>query len=264
MTTRKQPMWHSPYNIKFNNNNNNNNSNNNNKSNYHIIGQFHDHTQDDFYQNYSSDFPLSALSPTVFVIDFDETLAYYDEDYILQDGTHPMDSHPSFYTRPFFEHFLSFLKSFNKNNILILWTAGTTCYIYLAIFIMNIAPYFYKILSRPDCEESLKQYGYKKAHAYLISKYPTLANMKSVLIDDQAHTNGCNEYDLLINVAPYNSDMVKRHIYYISNVNSYQFIINRMKMLMKGRKKNKNSNNDTYGDCVLLNVMNLINEIMIE
>lgn len=166
-----------------------------------------DHTQDDYYRkiNYSS-----PLSPTLFVIDFDLTLAFYDDEYAFE--PHPMDSLPSFYTRPFLYQFLDFLKSVNKNNVLILWTAGTRCYIRGAIFLLNIAPYFQKVLSRSDCEKSKAEFGFRKSHRYLTKLYPSYASMRSVIIDDQAKYNADDGYDLIVNLAPYNADRVLAHI----------------------------------------------------
>ena len=161
--------------------------------------------QDDIYMEVDNNgiFKESALSPVLFVIDFDHTLAVYDELYILEKNT--TNNLPSVYTRPHMYQFLNYIKSINTNNILILWTAGTDSYIKQNLLLLNIAHYFDIVLSRKHCKESKKYFnGKSKSHAYIAHHFPQYKRMRSVLIDNFAHKNGSSTgYTEVLSVKPY-------------------------------------------------------------
>ena len=219
-----------------------------------------DFTQSDFFQEGVNNIH-SHLSPVLFVIDFDHTLALYDDDYWLDDNA--SGKLRSVYSRPFLYQFLDFLKSVNRNNVLILWTAGTDSYIKQNLLLLNIAQYFTHVLSREHCIESEKIFGVKKSHQYLVRKFPRYSNVLSVLIDNYAISNGSGSgYCKLISIKPFNvSDIVNAWgAFGISPVN----ICNIKKFLKtKGRSgttktykaKNCKNNNNNYGDTALLNTM---------
>ena len=145
----------------------------------------------------------SSLAPVLFVIDFDNTLAVYDEMYILDNNS--TNNLPSTYTRPFMYEFLDYIKSVNTNNVIIMWTAGTDIYIKQNLLLLNIAQYFDKILSRVHCYESKEKHNGKcKSHAYLISLFPNYKRMRSILIDNLAHKNGSGTgYSEILSIKPY-------------------------------------------------------------
>ena len=141
-----------------------------------------------------------VYSPVLFVLDFDNTLAVADSKQLLQlDFT---DNSWIMYIRPFLYEFLSYLRSVNKFNILVLWTAGKEQYINQVLILCNIAHYFHHILSYVDCRKSFEKYGAKKAYKYLIEKYPHYSHMRSIIIDNEAVYNALgtrggenNEYE---------------------------------------------------------------------
>lgn len=148
----------------------------------------------------------SYLSPSIFVIDFDHTLAVYDGDQIV---THD-DQLPSVYARPFMFEFLEFLKRVNKNNILILWTRAKKLYISKIVLLLGIGNYFDHILSRGDCKNSYKKYGIYKSFKYILDNFPNYIHMRSFLIDNLAYKNGTGDfttdYYRLLSVKPYTLD----------------------------------------------------------
>lgn len=144
----------------------------------------------------------SSLAPVLFVIDFDNTLAVYDEMYILDNNS--TNDLPSTYTRPFMYEFLDYIKSVNTNNVIVMWTAGTDIYIKQNLLLLNIAQYFDKILSRVHCHESKEKYNKCKSHAYLISLFPNYKRMRSILIDNLAYKNGSGTgYSEILSIKPY-------------------------------------------------------------
>ena len=181
--------------------------------------------------NYSS-----ILSPVVFVIDFDNTLAVYDKHQILD---RCKDTFPSLYIRPFLFEFLDYIKSINKNNIIILWSNGKSIYVYNMLLLLNIAQYFNHILTRDNCNESQKLTGSNKSFQYLIYKFPLYKKLRVILIDDLAKQNTkkenlYNSYDMIITVKPF-------------TINDVIAIVKKNKQTMK--KDNK------YGDTTLLNLI---------
>ena len=190
-------------------NNNNNNSrkkdnDNNNNGYYDAANDDEDDNNDDFFQTYLKGYVKdSSLAPVLFVIDFDNTLAVYDEMYVLSDNS--TNKLPSTYTRPFMYEFLDFIKSVNTNNVIVMWTAGTDMYIKQNLLLLNIAQYFDNVLSRNHCDESQKNYNGKiKSHEYLISRFPKYKRMRSILIDNWGYKNGSDTgYSEIISVKPY-------------------------------------------------------------
>lgn len=149
----------------------------------------------------------SSLSPNIFVIDFDHTLAVYDGDRTIISE----DQLPSVYTRPFMIEFLQYLKKINKNNILILWTRAKRLYINKMVLLLGIANYFDHILSREDCKKSYKKYGCYKSFRYIVNNFAKYSNMRSFLIDNLAYKNGGGEDDYfrLLSLKPYILDEVE-------------------------------------------------------
>lgn len=137
----------------------------------------------------------SYLSPNIFVIDFDHTLAVYDGNQEVTAESTRDDQLPSVYARPFMFEFLQFLKRVNRNNILILWTRAKKLYISKIVLLLGIGNYFDHILSRSDCKNSYKTYGCHKSFHYILDKYPNYTNMRSFLIDNLAYKNGTKEDD---------------------------------------------------------------------
>ena len=140
----------------------------------------------------------SKLSPSIFVIDFDNTLAVYDKNIQLDDHK----TFASVYTRPYMYEFLQYLKKINKHNTIILWTRGEKRYIQKSVLLLDMANYFNHILSRDDCRTSKKKYGCYKSFRYIKDLFPTYSNMRSFLIDDKADENG-DYYFQLITVKPF-------------------------------------------------------------
>lgn len=160
---------------------------------------------DDFSQENLQGFVKeSPFAPVLFVIDFDNTLAVYDEMYVLDNTS--TNKLPSTYTRPFMYEFLDFIKTVNTNNVVIMWTAGTDLYIKQNLLLLNIAQYFDKVLSREHCNESKKEYDGKcKSHAYLVSRFPKYKRMRSILVDNLAYKNGADTgYSEILSIRPYN------------------------------------------------------------
>ena len=144
------------------------------------------------------------LSPTVFVIDFDNTLAVYDNRDELGLDT---SDFPSIYSRPHLFEFLNYIRKVHKHNSLILWTLATKMYIQKMVLLLGIANYFDYILCYDDCMKSLETYKYRKSFKYITSKFPNYKGMRSVFIDDNAYING-NSYFDMIEVKPYSLDDV--------------------------------------------------------
>lgn len=158
----------------------------------------------EFFQDYLKGYVKdSPLAPVLFVIDFDNTLAVFDEMYILDSNS--TNKLPSTYTRPFMYEFLDFIKSVNTNNVIIMWTAGTDLYIKQNLLLLDIAQYFDNVLSRNHCRESEKKYGGKsKSHEYLVARFPKYKRMRSILIDNLAFQNGSDTgYSEIISVKPF-------------------------------------------------------------
>ena len=187
-------MWKYP--ILFNStnhDNNNNNNNNNNSSNNNIV-------MINSKSNNKCKINLNKLCPYLFVIDFDRTLAFYD---LYKE----IDSSKSIYTRPFLYEFLDYIKSRNK-NIVILWTAGTLEYINESILLLNLTQYFNHILHRDHCNQSKKETGVRKSYKYLKNLFPEYQYYRAILIDDYAvynsYSNDDNEtYFKIITVKPF-------------------------------------------------------------
>lgn len=151
------------------------------------------------------------LYPTIFIIDFDHTLAVFDNEHEIT----------SVYTRPFMVEFLEYLKKINRNNILILWTRGQRVYINRCVLLLGIGNYFDHILSRDECKISFKKYKCYKSFRFIIDYFPKYTNMRSFLIDNLAYRNGggCKEkeeeddyvnyYFKLISVKPFTIEDVK-------------------------------------------------------
>ena len=228
---------------------------------------------EEFFQHTLTEFcHESSLSPVLFVIDFDHTLAVFDDLYILE--TTITNKLPSIYTRPFLYEFLNFIKGININNVIILWTAGTAAYIKQNLLLLNIAHYFDKVLSREHCKESKKNFNHKcKSHSYLVSLFPQYKRMRSVLIDNYAYKNGCyTGYTEIISVKPFQlTDVVKMYGAY--GVNPSQIKDIKLFILSKGKegiysstlndnylKRFKNINGIYYGDITLLNVISFLQE----
>ena len=157
---------------------------------------------DDNFVQYSLNYS-NYLSPSIFIIDFDNTLAFYDEKLELDIS----DNLPSIYTRPYMFQFLQFLKIVNKTNVIILWTRGTREYINRCLLLLKIANYFDHILSRIECNQSREKYGCFKSFNYIKELYPQYSNMRSFLVDDRAIENGGgpkkSSYYKLICVKPF-------------------------------------------------------------
>ena len=166
--------------VIINSNNNNNNSSSNNKNN------------NKYKMNYTK------LCPYLFVIDFDKTLAFYD-------SHREVDNSKSIYTRPFLYEFLDYIKSKNK-NIIILWTAGTLQYINEKVLLLNLTQYFNHILHKSHCDQSKKETGVKKSYKYLKNKFPEYQHYRAILIDDYAVYNSYSNDD---NVNLYNENYFK-------------------------------------------------------
>ena len=176
----------------------------------HDIGNKDDTDDDDnnnndsFFQAYLKGYVKdSPLAPVLFVIDFDNTLAVFDEMYVLDNNS--TNKLPSTYTRPFMYEFLDFIKSVNTNNVIVMWTAGTDLYIKQNLLLLNITQYFDNVLSRNHCRESEKKYdGKSKSHEYLVSLFPKYKRMRSILIDNLAFKNGSDSgYSEIISVKPF-------------------------------------------------------------
>ena len=190
----------------------------------------------------------SHLSPVLFVIDFDQTLAVFDSDYEFDDG-----KLQSFYTRPFLYQFLDYLKSVNKNNVLVLWTAGSDFYIKHALLLLNIAQYFDHVMSREHCDKSREVFGLKKCHKYFLSLFPQYSKMRSIIIDNYAWTNSARSgFTCLISVKPFNiSDVAK---IYKTNIVDDSTLLNVIlflqKSIFKEYSKNKTKTPQIYvKDC---------------
>ena len=237
-------------NKKQNDDNNNNDGSNSNEYNT-------DFSQIDYYQDHLS-FIESNLSPILCILDFDHTLAVYDDQYILDEDV--TDHLPSIYTRPFLYQLLDYLKSVNKNNIIILWTAGTNSYIQQSLLLLNIAQYFDHILSRKHCHESHDKFDISKSYQYLIETFPQYKNMRSVIVDNYAWRNSANSgYNKTISIKPFTlEDVVKT--FGAFNVNPcdirdiYTFIESKGKL---GKEINTSHRiSETYfGDTALLNLI---------
>lgn len=203
----------------------------------------------------------SPLSPVLFVIDFDNTLAVYDELYILDNWT--TNKFPSTYTRPFLYEFLDFIKTINTNNVVIMWTAGKDNYIKQNLLLLNITQYFHEILSRKHCEESLKLFGKIKSHQFLVSLFPQFKRMRSILIDNYAYENGYETgYSTLVSVKPFTlRDVVEtygafgKHADVIRNTEI--FLCSRGKL---GLKRKRNELVLRLGDTTLLNLIRYLQE----
>ncbi|KAF7683164.1 hypothetical protein TCON_1621 [Astathelohania contejeani] len=146
-----------------------------------------DFSQDMFYLKHVRYLNEENRAPVLFVFDFDNTLAVYDEHQHLQ--LHFSDSFPSVYTRPFLYEMLDYMKATNKHNILILWSAGKGSYIQNILTLLNLGIYFNHILTYYDCIVSRNKYGVNKSYKYIITKYPQYSDMRSILIDNWAVVN---------------------------------------------------------------------------
>ena len=168
----------------------------------------------------------SNLSPYLFAIDFDQTLAKYDSKNELK----TLDQLPSIYLRPFLFEFLDYIKSINSNNILILWTHGTEKYISEMLLLLNMSQYFNHVLSRNHCNDSKLQYGCIKSCHYIKKMFPEYVNYRSILIDDLAdynsgiiiddnHSNrdGGGGYYKIIRVKKFDIQTIKQTKYGISD-----------------------------------------------
>ena len=180
----------------------------------------------------------NRLSPVLFVLDFDKTLAVYDSDGKLD----PNAEFPSVYTRPFLYEFLDYIKSVTKNNIIILWTAGMFDYISRMLLLLNISQYFHHILFKNHCKESQKRTGYQKSYKYLINLFPIYKYLRSILIDDLANWNVDKyndkiNYFRIISVKPFNIKDVRRFFF-----------------------KSTTSSNNIREDTTLLNVINYLDK----
>ena len=222
-------MWKYPiiYNKTSNNNNNSSNSSintSNNNENIVIIN-------DDIASKEKTMF--NKLCPYLFVIDFDKTLVYYDH-------SKHIDCSKSIYTRPFLYEFLDYIKSINKNNILILWTAGTMRYVYEKLLLLNLSQYFNHILHKQHCDESKQETGVKKSFIYLKKKFPQYQYYRAIFIDDYAVYNSYSSslnndnYFKIITVKPF--DYTDVYFYY----------------------HNRDKNN--FGDSTLLNLIIYLKE----
>ena len=223
-----------------------------------------DFTQDDYYQ---LDCPgvYSHLSPLLVVLDFDHTLAVTDTEFVLERDL--SGKFRSIYTRPFLYPFLDFIKSVNKNNVIILWTAGTKFYINYALLLLNIAHYFDHVLSREDCDRSKRDFGMKKSHQFLVEQFPQYRNMRSVIVDNYARHNSRNTgFSKVISIKPFNFSDIVRGVgafeippVHICDVDAF--------MKSKGEdgfSKDHyflldDSHNPYYGDTALLNLIKYMN-----
>ena len=250
---------------KIENNNNSNAVNNNRDTNNNDDED--DEDEDDFTQ--SDYFQLdcraySHLSPLLVVLDFDHTLAVTDVEFALERDV--SGKFRSIYARPFLYNFLDFIKSVNKNNVLILWTAGMEFYINHALLLLNIAQYFDHVLSRKQCDESKKDFGKKKSHRYLIRKFPQYRSMRSIIVDNFAlHNSARSGYSAVISIKPFNfSDIVRG----LGGFNVSPFCISDVYEFLKSKgERGKSTIADTgtminssyqlpnYGDTALLNLI---------
>ena len=223
-----------------------------------------DFTQADYYQ---LDCPrvYSHLSPLLVVLDFDHTLAVTDTEFVLERDL--SGKFRSIYTRPFLYPFLDFIKSVNKNNVIILWTAGTKFYINYALLLLNIAHYFDHVLSREDCDRSKRDFGMKKSHQFLVEQFPQYRNMRSVIVDNYALHNSRNTgFSKVISIKPFNFSDIVRGLgafeippVHICDVNAF--------MKSKGEDGFSkdyyflldDSHNPYYGDTALLNLIKYMN-----
>lgn len=210
-------------------------------------------------------------SPVLFVVDFDNTLAVYDMKKLLQIDF--MDNLPSVYTRPFLHNFLTYIRSVNRHNILILWTAGTQSYIHRALILCDIAHYFHHILTYSDCKESQIKYGLMKAYRYIIEKYPQYSDMRSVIIDNFAMRNATHRttnektYSKIYSVLPYTIRTVVE-MYGAFNVppiliNDIDTFIRTKGLYGVGPPSDSSAVNPfipKYGDTVLLSVIQILEQ----
>ena len=208
--------------------------------------------------NNLNDINCKKLSPYLFVVDFDETLAFYD-------SYHKLDKSSYVYSRPYLYNFLDYIRQSNKNNIIILWTAGTFEYISKMIFLLNISHYFNYILHRDHCSISKKKTGCRKSYTYLISLFPQYKYFRAILIDDYAIDNtkcdnNNDDYFQIISIKPYTYKDILIHL---SSSNSNNIGDNTLLNLIlyldtkyfnyKNRKiKNNNNSNNNNNN----NIMN--------
>ena len=221
-----------------------------------------DFTQTDYYQHNLQN--SSRLSPLLVVLDFDHTLAVSDLKYFLDKNA--LGIFPSIYTRPFLYNFLDFIKSVNKNNILILWTAGTEFYINHALLLLDIAQYFDHVLSRKHCDESKQNFGKKKSYQFLAEKFPQYCNMRSVIVDNFGiHNSARTGFSQVISIKPFNlTDIIRGlgafNVHPINISDESEFIMSKGKL---GFSKDFYFLIDTespyYGDTTLLNLIKYMN-----
>lgn len=154
------------------------------------------------------------MLPTIFVFDLDHTLIYFDEegDIFIT---------PSYYVRKYSHELLTFLKSLNENNLLVLWTRGTKEYAYDVLTNTNLGMNFNYVLCEEECQESIKYFQYPKSKEYLYefitnTEKPlgidkdTLDTYNCILIDDKAVENGASTYDEYIQIKPYTKTIAKK------------------------------------------------------
>jgi hypothetical protein len=126
------------------------------------------------------------------MFDLDETLVYVQGKDI--------------YVRPYSDSVLWILSRV-KSNILILWSSADSTYVYNVIVRLNWSQYFKKILTREDCDVSLKLYGENKSCLYIrniLKEEDEIYSIKYIMIDDLADENDKNNYyDFKIQIVPY-------------------------------------------------------------
>lgn len=141
------------------------------------------------------------MSTFVFVLDVDETLLYFNE------------KTSTVLLRPNCE---MFLKKLYELGILILFSMGNREYLKNLMGVFSRDSYeFTMILTRTDCERSMKKYGKFKHSMFIHEKFEQLDWKKMgyclVGIDDQSRTNFDDGYDLIFEVEPFtgnNNDVV--------------------------------------------------------
>jgi len=147
---------------------------------------------------------LLATEKSVFVVDLDDTLVYFDE-------MGKYDHLKLYYLRPHAKEFVEELRQLTPGNKMVLWSAGIAPYVYDVLFKTPIGPCFDFVLTRDDCETSKRIFKVSKSVNYVknymikssSNKEFNPKNYKWVLIDDQAVQNGGKGYDELITVPKY-------------------------------------------------------------
>lgn len=113
----------------------------------------------------------------------DETVLYYDLECRV-------GKNPYYYLKPGIRENLYFCQKMN-GNLNVLWSMGTEDYVMDALTHLDVAKYFSHIMTRNECDESLRKYGANKSALYLADHLgiDNPCRVKTMLIDDKAYEN---------------------------------------------------------------------------